>query len=472
MPNSNSIFDIFEYLGIPVTDNLETVQKALDDLPASKMADLRKKPEFSNLRRLLYSKRATPAFLEYVQNVRALRQSNQQNYNQQNYNQRQSNQQNYNQQNYNQRQSNQQNYNQQNYNQQNYNQQNYNQRQSNQQNYNQQNYNHQSYNQQDYDQQDYDYLDQELDDYDDQQLKAQDKKHTLLGCAFLIFVCFCIFSGIAMLFDESGSETLSNPKVKFNDVDRQSVRISWKPVEHADYYILENTSDDLPQAERKKEIRNETEYVVRRHEDKKTSYTLQACSDDEKYTPSSQVRINVDSISNILKESEQNSEDPDDNLNETEPSPESTDDNSGNRSTKEDNQTDNGRKNESIRSGYQTDMQPIYGPEAWGLSKNNNTSSPKSDKTALNPVDPKVIETNDSIVVLWDKINNADRYLLEVKMGSNGKRFSKTIEDNMYKFSNLKPNKEYFITITAVPADEQSFTPSPSKTVSFTVKPK
>ena len=440
MPNSNSIFDIFDYLGIPVTDNLETVQKALDDLPASKMADLRKKPDFSQLRRLLYSKRATPAFLEYVQNVRALRQPKQQNYNQQNYNQ-----------------------------------QNY-----NQQNYNQQNYNQQNYNQQDYDQQDYDYLDQELDDDIEQELKALDKKSTkdtLLGCAFLIFVCFCIFSGIAMLFDDSGSETLSNPKVKFNDVDRQSVRISWAPVEHADYYILENTSDDLPEAERKKEIRNETEYIVHRHEDKKTSYTLQACSDDEKYTPSSQVRINVDSISNILKEAGLNSEDSDDNLYETEPSPESTVDNSGNSSTKEDSQTDNGRKNESIRSGYKTDMQPVYDPEfarEYGLDQkaSNNTSSPKSDKTALNPVDPKVIETNDSVVVLWDKINNADRYLLEVKMGSNGKRFSKTIDDNMYKFSNLKPNKEYFITITAIPMDEKRFTPSPSKTVSFTVKPK
>ena len=430
MPNSNSIFDIFDYLGIPVTDNLETVQKALDDLPANKMADLRKKPDFSQLRRLLYSKRATPAFLEYVQNVRALRQPKQQNYNQQNYNQ--------------------------------------------------QSHNQQNYNQQDYDQQDYDYQDQELDDDIEQELKALDKKSTkdtLLGCTFLIFVCFCIFSGIAMLFDDSGSETLSNPKVKFNDVDRQSVRISWAPVEHADYYILENTSDNLPEAKRKREIRNETEYVVRRHEDKKTSYTLQACSDDEKYTPSSQVRINVDSISNIHKESEQNSEDSDDNLNETEPSPESTVDNSGNSSTKEDSQTDNGRKNESIRSGYKTDMEPVYDPEfarEYGLDQkaSNNTSSPKSDKTALNPVDPKVIETNDSVVVLWDKINNADRYLLEVKMGSNGKRFSKTIDDNMYKFSNLKPNKEYFITITAIPADENHFTPSPSKTVSFTVKHK
>ena len=41
--NNQVDFDIFDFLGIEVTDNLATVQKALNDLPARKMAKLRKK---------------------------------------------------------------------------------------------------------------------------------------------------------------------------------------------------------------------------------------------------------------------------------------------------------------------------------------------------------------------------------------------------------------------------------------------
>ncbi len=71
--NNQSIFDIFDYLGIPVTDNLETVQKALDDLPANKMVNLHKNPEFTKMRKFLYAKKATNEFLAYVQTIRDLR---------------------------------------------------------------------------------------------------------------------------------------------------------------------------------------------------------------------------------------------------------------------------------------------------------------------------------------------------------------------------------------------------------------
>ncbi|MBQ6615578.1 MAG: hypothetical protein IJH67_04330 [Thermoguttaceae bacterium] len=71
--NNQIDFDIFDFLGIEVTDNLATVQKALNDLPAKKMARLRKNPEFSKMRSFIFTKTATPAYLEYVQNIRNLR---------------------------------------------------------------------------------------------------------------------------------------------------------------------------------------------------------------------------------------------------------------------------------------------------------------------------------------------------------------------------------------------------------------
>ena len=71
--NNQVDFDIFDFLGIEVTDNLATVQKALNDLPARKMAKLRKNPAFSKMRSFLFTKTATPAYLEYVQNIRNLR---------------------------------------------------------------------------------------------------------------------------------------------------------------------------------------------------------------------------------------------------------------------------------------------------------------------------------------------------------------------------------------------------------------
>ena len=70
MENNQPLFDIFEFLGIEITDNLERVQKAIDDLPAAKMAELRKKPEFSSMRKFLYTKKASNEFLSYVQDIR------------------------------------------------------------------------------------------------------------------------------------------------------------------------------------------------------------------------------------------------------------------------------------------------------------------------------------------------------------------------------------------------------------------
>ena len=49
MADISKLFNIFEFLGIPVTDDLETIQKALDALPASKMAELKKNPGFSSV---------------------------------------------------------------------------------------------------------------------------------------------------------------------------------------------------------------------------------------------------------------------------------------------------------------------------------------------------------------------------------------------------------------------------------------
>ncbi len=66
MADNSKMFDIFEFLGIPATDNLEAIQKALDALPASKMAELKRNPEFSKLRSMLFAKTATPEFYEYV----------------------------------------------------------------------------------------------------------------------------------------------------------------------------------------------------------------------------------------------------------------------------------------------------------------------------------------------------------------------------------------------------------------------
>ena len=73
MENDQPLFDIFEFLGIEITDNLERVQKAIDDLPAAKMAELRKKPEFSSMRKFLYTKKASNEFLTYVQDIRDLK---------------------------------------------------------------------------------------------------------------------------------------------------------------------------------------------------------------------------------------------------------------------------------------------------------------------------------------------------------------------------------------------------------------
>ncbi len=386
MSSKDSLFDIFEYLGIPVTDDPEVVRKAIDSLKVGteKYKNLYGNPKFSQIRSKIYTKNNS-AFLAYVQVIRTLRQSNQQNYNQQNYNQ---------------------------------------------QNYNQQEdplyedplTQHQNNYQ---DNQEYYDDDIELDEEIQQALK-QSNKNTLLGCVFLIFVCSCIFSGIAMLFNDSGSETLSNPKVKFNDVDRQSVRISWEPVEHADYYLLKNKSDDLPETE----IRNKTEYLVFRHDNRKTEYTLIACSDDEKYKPSSSVKINIESVKNHLLESENETEE------ELEDNPKDT-----------------------------------YTPSVLTPEPSDEKPS-QSVKTALDVPQPHVVETNNSVVLLWDKVENADRYRVEVKMGKSGKRFSKILNDNMYTFTTLKPNKEYFITVTAIPKDETRFSPSTSKTISCTLQPK
>ena len=68
--NNPTDFDIFEFLGIPVTDNLEVIQKALDALPASKMAELKKNPAFSKMRSLIFTKTATAEFREYVNLIR------------------------------------------------------------------------------------------------------------------------------------------------------------------------------------------------------------------------------------------------------------------------------------------------------------------------------------------------------------------------------------------------------------------
>ena len=73
MENNQPLFDIFEFLGIEITDNLERVQKAIDALPAAKMAELRKKPEFSSMRKFLYTKKASNEFLSYVQDIRDLK---------------------------------------------------------------------------------------------------------------------------------------------------------------------------------------------------------------------------------------------------------------------------------------------------------------------------------------------------------------------------------------------------------------
>lgn len=69
-------FDLFDFLGIEVTENLAAVQKALNDLPAREMAKLRKNPEFSKMRSFLFAKTATPAYREYVQNIRNSRLKN------------------------------------------------------------------------------------------------------------------------------------------------------------------------------------------------------------------------------------------------------------------------------------------------------------------------------------------------------------------------------------------------------------
>ena len=241
------------------------------------------------------------------------------------------------------------------------------------------------------------------------------------------------------MFD-SGSTTLSKPVVKFNDVDRYSVRISWEPVDNADYYILENKSDDLPESERKTEIRYKTEYVILRQDNRKTEYSLSACSDNEKYTSSSPIKINIESVKSHSQESENETEE------ELEDSP-------------EDDYTP------SVLTPETSGEQKFYSSKHYQNSHFNNSPG----KIALDVPQPHVVETNNSVVLLWDRVKNANRYRLEIRMGVDGKSYSRVLEDNMYTFSTLKTNKEYFFTVTALPKDETLYSPSTSKTISYTL---
>ena len=47
MTNNKELFDIFQFIQIPVTDDLIAVQKAIGSLPVRKMAELQKNPGFS-----------------------------------------------------------------------------------------------------------------------------------------------------------------------------------------------------------------------------------------------------------------------------------------------------------------------------------------------------------------------------------------------------------------------------------------
>lgn len=76
MTNNKELFDIFQFIQIPVTDDLIAVQKAIGSLPVRKMAELQKNPGFSKIRSFIFTKTATPAFLEYVQNIRNLQLKN------------------------------------------------------------------------------------------------------------------------------------------------------------------------------------------------------------------------------------------------------------------------------------------------------------------------------------------------------------------------------------------------------------
>ncbi|MBQ2621771.1 MAG: hypothetical protein IJF84_10575 [Thermoguttaceae bacterium] len=78
MTDNNDLFDIFQFVQIPVTDDLAAVQKAVDALPVRKMAELQKNPGFSKIRSFIFTKTATPAYREYVQNIRDLRLKNKQ----------------------------------------------------------------------------------------------------------------------------------------------------------------------------------------------------------------------------------------------------------------------------------------------------------------------------------------------------------------------------------------------------------
>lgn len=66
MAANHKPFNIFEFLGIPVTDDLEAIQKVLDSLPTGKMAELLRNPEFTKIRHFLITKKATPEFYNYV----------------------------------------------------------------------------------------------------------------------------------------------------------------------------------------------------------------------------------------------------------------------------------------------------------------------------------------------------------------------------------------------------------------------
>ncbi|MBQ2621769.1 MAG: hypothetical protein IJF84_10565 [Thermoguttaceae bacterium] len=79
MDTNQTQFDIFDYLGIEISDDPEKLRKAIDALTvgSEKYKKLYSNPEFSKIRNKIYTKN-TSAYLAYVQEIRNMRNQRQQ----------------------------------------------------------------------------------------------------------------------------------------------------------------------------------------------------------------------------------------------------------------------------------------------------------------------------------------------------------------------------------------------------------
>ncbi|MBR0236917.1 MAG: bile acid:sodium symporter [Thermoguttaceae bacterium] len=72
----DNLFDIFDFLGIEVTSSQKTVQKAINSLDLKKNAALNNNAKYSKIRDWIFNERLNQEFLNYVNNIRAQRGTN------------------------------------------------------------------------------------------------------------------------------------------------------------------------------------------------------------------------------------------------------------------------------------------------------------------------------------------------------------------------------------------------------------